>query len=64
MGCWCGIGTPPGPMLALRGAGLGAPPGADMIVFVQSQYILFAQLELQGKAIQNRQATESDGSGS
>lgn len=36
-------------MLALRGAGLGAPPGADMIVFVQSQYILFTQLELQGK---------------
>lgn len=32
MGCWGGIDIPPppGPMLALRGAGLGAPPGADM----------------------------------
>ncbi len=28
---WEGIDTPaPGPILPLRGAGLGAPPGADM----------------------------------
>lgn len=35
-GCWEGMDmlpllfVPPGPMLPLRGAGLGAPPGADM----------------------------------
>ena len=30
--CWGGmdIPPPPGPILPLRGAGLGAPPGADM----------------------------------
>lgn len=28
--CGMDMPFPPGPMLALRGAGLGAPPGADM----------------------------------
>lgn len=30
MDCWGMDMPPPGPMLPLRGAGLGAPPGADM----------------------------------
>ena len=31
MDCWGGMDIPPpGPMLPLRGTGLGAPPGADM----------------------------------
>ncbi|OJJ39784.1 hypothetical protein ASPWEDRAFT_169608 [Aspergillus wentii DTO 134E9] len=37
IGCWGGIDMPPppGPMLPPRGAGLGAPPGADMALYVR-----------------------------
>lgn len=35
-GCWEFMGIPlpfaPGPILPLRGTGLGAPPGADMVI--------------------------------
>lgn len=39
-----GIALPPGPMLPLRGAGLGAPPGADMIVESNCQEDLSIQV--------------------